>query len=69
MLRDFLRIGLAGIEICCGGDYILWDFLRFGLVGIEIFCGRNSHSCGFPEDWFSRLRDILRREFAFFGIS
>ncbi len=64
-LRDFLRIGLAGLEK-------FWDSLGFHEVwisSIKIFCGGNSHSLRFPEDWISRHRDNLWRGFACLGIS
>jgi len=51
------------------GISTLWDFLSIGLAGLEIFCGGDSQAWGFPEDWISMLRDILRRGFAFLSVS
>jgi hypothetical protein len=63
-LRDFLRIGSAGLEKFWGGSSQAWGFSEDWIsrlrAGLEMFCEGNLQSLGFPEDWISSLRDILR---------
>ncbi len=68
ILWDFLRIGLADLEIFAEGIRIPWDFLRIGLSGSRL---RDTAQRGFAFLRIglsgSRLRDTTQRGFAFLG--
>jgi len=54
ILWDFLRIGLAGLEIFCRRDPHSLGFPENWISGLRDICGGDLHFLGFPEDWIIR---------------